>query len=77
MRAVVGESRGGDEASYNEAMRYLAESQRRLLADGHTKQCGSGVYSEAFEIALAKHSGREPRVRACTCGKSTTTGSAK
>lgn len=65
---ALGESRGGDDASYEQAMTFLAESDRRLVAAGHHRRCQSGLYSRAFEAATAQHAGREPRLLACSCG---------
>jgi hypothetical protein len=65
---AAGESRGGDDASYNTAMDFLAESNRRLIEAGHKEYCEAGVYSAAFEKATAEHSGRQPQEKTCTCG---------
>jgi hypothetical protein len=68
-RAAVGESQGGDPRSYNYAMELMAESQRRLTAAGHGSRCRSGAYTRAFEEATARHAGREPEPRLCTCAE--------
>lgn len=69
-RAAEGESRGGHDASYNTAMGFLAESNRRLVAAGHKEYCEAGIYSRAFEKATAEHAGRQPQEKTCTCGAS-------
>lgn len=67
-RAAVGESQGGHDPSYDNAMDLLAESNRRLDAAGHEEYCKSGVYSRAFEQATAEHAYRTPEPQGCTCG---------
>lgn len=68
-RAAQGEADGGDEPSYNAAMAHLAESNRRLVAQGHAQRCRIGVYQQAYEAVTALHSGdREPRTLVCNCG---------
>jgi hypothetical protein len=69
-RAAVGESRGGDEASYQHAMGLLAESDRRHVAAGHDRRCVSSVYQRAFAQATADHAGRTVEPLLCTCAKS-------
>lgn len=67
-RAVVGESQGGDHPSYDHAMDVLAESRRRMVKFGHSKTCGSGIYSQAYAQVTAEHAGRTPELSLCTCG---------
>jgi hypothetical protein len=68
-RAAQGEANGGDEPTYTIAMDHLAESDRRLAAQGHNKRCRTGIYSQAYAAARLLHSGdRTPRTLACNCG---------
>jgi hypothetical protein len=69
LQAALGESRGGDQPSYDHAMELMAESQRRLTEDGHGERCQSGVYSRAFEKVTATHAGRKPEPQLCGCGR--------
>jgi hypothetical protein len=66
-RAAEGESPGGHDASYNTAMDFLAESNRRLVEAGHKEHCESGIYSRAFEQATAEHAFRNPQPKSCRC----------
>lgn len=68
-RAAQGEADGGDEPSYTIAMDHLAESDRRLVAQGHEQRCRIGVYTQAYEAATALHNNdRTPRTLVCNCG---------
>jgi hypothetical protein len=66
--AAVGESQGGDDASYDFAGEVMAESKRRLVVAGHKESCRSGIYDRAFEVTTARHGGRVPEFEGCTCG---------
>lgn len=68
-RAAQGEANGGNEPTYTIAMDHLAESDRRLAAQGHKERCRIGIYSQAYAAATALHSGdRTPRTLTCNCG---------
>jgi hypothetical protein len=68
-RAAQGEANGGNEPAYTIAMDHLAESDRRLAAQGHKERCRTGIYSQAYAAATALHSGdRSPRTLTCNCG---------
>ncbi len=67
-RAAASESQGGDDATYNYAMILMAESQRRLVESGHDRNCGSGIYSQAYEQATADYAYRVATPQGCTCG---------
>jgi hypothetical protein len=67
-RAAAGESRGGDDPSYNHAMELMDESLRRQVEAGHTSRCRAGIYNRAFEKATANHSGRPVEEIECGCG---------
>jgi hypothetical protein len=63
-----GEANGGDHDTFVRAMQFKVESDKRLVAAGHSRACLSGIYSRAYEHAIAKHQRREPREVTCTCG---------
>lgn len=66
-RAAAGEANGGDDASYRDATELMEESKRRLVAAGHNRNCGGGIYDQAYEQATAEHAYRTPEPRLCTC----------
>lgn len=66
--AARGEAEGGNDVSYAYAMQLLAESNRRLVADGHRKGCTVGVYAKAYEQVTAHHAQRPPIPLTCCCG---------
>ncbi len=68
-RAAVGESRGGDSASYDYAMELMRESRRRLVDAGHSARCQDDIYTRAHRQAMAEQLGGTFEPTVCTCGK--------